>query len=218
MDKRFMLILGLVVAVLIGVFLIAGGKESTGDAKFSGDPKAVQANDWTEGPSDAKVVLMEYGDFQCPGCGTLFPALEQVKEQFGSQFLFVYRHFPLTSIHPNAMAAHRAAEAAGRQGQFFPMHDILFTRQSQWSTASDASAIFETYAQELNLNLDQFKTDVASQEVFDVISQHMDSGNQLGIASTPTLLLNGEKITNPSTVEELTQVIQDAINTANAAQ
>lgn len=216
MDKKFMLILGLVVAVLIGIFLIAGGKEDGGGAAFTGDPKVVQSNDWKEGPADASVVLIEYGDFQCPGCGALFPALEQVKEELGSQFLFVFRHFPLTNIHPNAMAAHRAAEAAGIQGQFFAMHDMLFTRQSQWSSSSDASSIFETYAQELNINVDQFKNDVASQEVFDVISQQMDSGNQLGLSSTPSLLLNGEKIENPSSVEELTQVIQEAINAASA--
>lgn len=216
MDKRFALVLGIVIAVFIGIFVLSGGKQSAGDATFEGDPTQVQADDWAEGPRDAKVVLMEYGDFQCPGCATLFPALEQVKSELGDQFLFVYRHFPLTNIHPNAMAAHRAAEAAGKQGQFFGMHDLLFARQSQWSNASNASAIFESFAQELQLDLDQFKTDVASQEVFDRISQHLDSGNQLDISSTPTLFLNGAKIDNPATLDELKQIIQDAIDQAKA--
>lgn len=216
MDKKFLAILGVVVAVLIGAFILAGGKEDGGDTKFTGDPTQVQADDWVEGPSDSEVVLIEYGDFQCPGCGALFPELEQVKAELGNQFLFVFRHFPLVSIHPNAMAAHRAAEAAGQQARFFEMHDILFTRQNEWSQASNASAIFEAYAEELQLNMDQFRTDVASEEVFARISMQMDSGNQLGISSTPSLLLNGQKIDNPANPGELKQVIQDAIDAANA--
>ena len=214
MDKKFWLILTVVVAVIIGVFVLAGGKKTSGDSKFTGDPRQVQTDDWTEGPTGAKVTLIEYGDFQCPGCGALFPALEQIKAEMGDKFLFVFRHFPLTSIHPNAMAAHRAAEAAGQQGKFFAMHDLLYARQVQWSNASSAASIFETYASELALNAEQFKTDVASQEVFDKIARYQDSGNQLGLTSTPTLLLNGQKIDNPASVDELQQVLNDAISAA----
>lgn len=212
MGKKFWLILILVVAVLIGIFVLAGGKKTTGDTKFTGNPREVQTDDWTEGPRESSVVLIEYGDFQCPGCGALFPALEQIKSEIGDKFLFVFRHFPLTSIHPNAMAAHRAAEAAGTQGKFFEMHDLLYARQTEWSGASNAASIFETYAQQLSLNIDQFKTDVASQAVFDKISRYQDSGNQLGLTSTPSLLLNGQKIDNPATMDELKQVLEEAID------
>lgn len=212
MDKKFWVILTLVVAAIIGVFVLAGGKKTSGDSKFTGDPRQVQADDWTEGPVDAKVTLIEYGDFQCPGCGALFPALEQIKSELGDKFLFVFRHFPLTSIHPNAMAAHRAAEAAGKQGKFFAMHDLLYARQVQWSNAGNAASIFETFAQELGLNPEQFKTDVASQAVFDKIARYQDSGNQLGLTSTPSLILNGQKIDNPATMDELKQVLEDAIS------
>lgn len=211
MDKKFLLILGVVVAAIIGVFVLAGGKQATSDTKFTGDATQVQPDDWTEGPADAKVVLIEYGDFQCPGCGALWPALEQVKSELGDKFLFVYRHFPLVSIHPNAMASHRSAEAAGKQGKFFEMHDLLFGRQAQWSNSSNAAGIFETYAQELGLNIDQYKTDVASSEVFDKISKFMDSGTQLNLTATPSLLLNGQKIDNPASVDELKQVLEEAI-------
>lgn len=218
MDKKFLLILGVVVAAIIGVFVLAGGKQTSGDSKFTGDPKQIQSDDWTEGPIDAKVVLIEYGDFQCPGCGALWPALEQVKSEIGEDFLFVYRHFPLTSIHPNAMASHRAAEAAGKQNKFFEMHDLLFARQNEWSSASNAASIFETYAQELSLNIDQFKTDVASQAVFDKIARYQDSGSQLGLTSTPSLLLNGQKIDNPASFDELKTVLQEAIDEAETSQ
>lgn len=217
MDKRFWLILSGVVILMVGLFVLSGGKSDSGRATFEGNPREVQETDHIEGDPQSSVVLIEYGDFQCPGCGALFPALEQVKQEFGDQFAFVYRHFPLTNIHPNAMAAHRAAEAAGKQGQFFAMHDMLFARQQQWTNVTDAPSVFEGYAQELNLDMEQYAQDVASQEVFDAISRDQDSGNQLGVNSTPTLLLNGEQIATPRTAEELRQLIQDALNDADGS-
>lgn len=217
MDKRFWLILGGIVVLMIGLFTLSGGKPDTGNSDFSGNARQVQSTDHIEGNADNPVVLMEYGDFQCPGCGALFPVLEQIKQEFGQQLTFVFRHFPLTNIHPNAMAAHRAAEAAGQQDMFWQMHDLLFSRQQQWSTVSDAPSVFESYAQELELNMDQYAQDVASQAVFDAISRDQDSGNQLDISSTPSLLLNGERITTPGSAEELRQLIQAAVDQAETA-
>lgn len=214
MDKKFWLILAGVVVLMIGLFALSGGKSDNGNSDFQGNAREIQPTDRVVGDPDSGVVLIEYADFQCPGCASVFPALQQVKQEFEGEFAFVFRHFPLTNIHPNAMAAHRAAEAAGKQGQFFEMHDILYARQQQWSTVSDAPSLFESYAEELQLNMDQYRTDVASQEVFDAISRDQDSGNQLGVNSTPTFLLNGEQISTPRTADELRQVLQDAINDA----
>ncbi|HEX9679423.1 MAG TPA: thioredoxin domain-containing protein [Candidatus Saccharimonadales bacterium] len=217
MDKRFIAILIAVVAVMIGVFALSGGKSGTSNATFEGDPTQVQADDWAQGPADAKVTLIEYGDFQCPGCAALFPALEQVKQELGNEFRFIFRHFPLTSIHPNAMAAHRAAEAAGLQGKFWEMHNQLYQTQQVWSGVSNAPELFEGYAQELGLDMDKYRTDIASQTVFDQISKFQDSGNQLGLTSTPSLLLNGEVIPNPATIDDLRQLIQSAIDATNGS-
>jgi protein-disulfide isomerase len=113
------------------------------------------------------------------------------------------------------MASHRAAEAAGLQGKFFEMHDLLFGRSLEWSSASNAGAIFESYALELSLDIEKFKSDVASETVFKAISFDQDSGNQLNISATPTLLLNGQEIPTPASVDELRQTIQATIDQAN---
>ena len=213
MDKRFLLILGVVIAVFIGLVAMSGDSEDSG-ATFDGNPLEVQETDVTQGSAESGVTLIEYADFQCPGCGALFPALQQVKQDLDGQFLFVFRHFPLTTIHPNAMAAHRASEAARLQGKFWEMHDLLFARQQVWSNSNNAPQIFEGYAEELELDLEQYKTDVASQTVLDAIQTDRDSGNQLDISATPTLYLNGERIDTPRTVDELRQVLQAAIDAA----
>lgn len=212
MDKRFWLILGAIVAVMIGLFALTGDSPETGNTDFSGNPREIQEFDHIEGEVDNKVVLIEYGDFQCPACAAIFPLVEQAKQEFSQDLTFVFRHFPLTSIHPNAMAAHRAAEAAGNQGQFFAMHDLLYARQQQWSQVTNAPDTFRGYAQELELNMEQYDADVASQEVFDAISRGQDSGQQLGFTGTPSFLLNGEEIDTPRSYEELQQLIQDAID------
>lgn len=217
MDKKFWLILGVIVAVMIGLFALSGGKSDTSNTRFEGNAREIQSTDKILGSADSPVVLIEYGDFQCPGCGALFPALQQVKQEFSQDLAFIFRHFPLSNIHPNAMAAHRAAEAAAKQGKFWEMHDMLFTRQQQWSTVSNAPATFAAYAEELGLNMDQYSSDVASQEVFDIISRDLDSGKQVDVTGTPTLLINGERVATPSSIEELRQLVQEAINESQPA-
>jgi protein-disulfide isomerase len=217
MDKKFGLILGVVVVGLIAIAALTGGGSSGGKVTFEGNPREIQPSDYTqpsyasvdEIPAD-EVVIIEYADFQCPGCAALWPVMDALKQDPDVAFTYVFRHFPLVNIHPNSMAAHRAAEAAGRQGNFFGMHDLLFQRQQQWSSATNAVAIFESYAEELGLNVEQFKTDAASQDVFDSISSDQDSGNQLNLTGTPTLLLNGEQIATPRTLDELKQQLLDA--------
>lgn len=93
----------------------------------------VKVNDNVKGSREAKAVLIEYSDFQCPACQVYYPVVKQLTEELGNEILVVYRHFPLTTIHPNALPAAKAAEAAGKQGKFWEMHDMLFDKQSEWS-------------------------------------------------------------------------------------
>lgn len=112
MDKRFWLILGGIIALLIGIFVITGGKADNSGSDFAGEPTEIQDDDRIVNPDASRsVVLIEYGDFECPGCGALHPVLKQMHEEFANSVTFVFRHFPLTTIHRNAFAAHRAAEA-----------------------------------------------------------------------------------------------------------
>jgi len=224
-EKRFWLILTVVVVVLIGVFILTGGKADNSGSDFAGDATQVQNDDNIVNPEASRdVVLIEYGDFECPGCAALHPVLKQVETEFSDTVTFIFRHFPLTSIHQNAFAAHRAAEAAGRQGQFYGMHDLLYENQETWNgpsavdpngaTIDQAAAIFEQFAAQLNLDIEQFKADYASEGVANFINTQLDSGRQLDIASTPTLLLNGQQIATPSSLEELSQTLQSAVDEA----
>ena len=164
-------------------------------------PELLQVNidDHVEGVADAPLTLIEYFDFQCPVCAAFHPIVDQMLQDFPNDLQVVRRHLPLTSIHPNAVAAARAGEAAANQGQFEAMGDLLFTRQTDWAnlSESEATSLFETYATELGLNLTQFQTDVADQATLDRINRDADEAASVPFNSTPTFVLNGEPF-NPS--------------------
>jgi len=221
MDKKFSLILIIIVGAMIGLVLFTNnGSENTDQINLA-DAKTVTADDHVRGAKQADVVLIEYADYACPGCAAVYPVLFQVERDFADQLTFVFRNFPISSLHPNTLAAHRAAEAAALQDKFWDMYDLLFARHDSWAAATSGTTpqqaikIFESYAQEIGLDMDKYRTDAAGQEVSSRIAQDMDSGTALGINSTPTLLLNGERIRIPQTVDELKQLIQDAIDTAS---
>lgn len=214
--KRFWIILAAVVIGLIALFVITKPKDEAGpDATFNGDAKQIQQDDHAKYGSDKKVTLIEYGDFQCPTCGSYYPVVKQVAEQYKDQVNFVFRHFPIISSHPNAFAAARAAEAASKQDKFWEMHDRLFETQSSWGqTAANQQSLFESYAEELGLNMEQFKQDYVSQAASDRINRDVSSAKQFGVNGTPTFILNGEKIKNPGDAEAFGKLLDDAIKKA----
>ena len=145
---------------------------------------------------DAKVVVFEYGDFQCPSCGGAFPQLKTIKETYKEQIAFVFRNFPLTSIHPNALSASTSAEAAGLQGKFWEMHDALYLNQNSWSSAStsDRNGIFESYAVTVGVNVDQYRTDLTGKKVADKIARDRALGKKVGVDSTPSIFIGSDKM------------------------
>lgn len=153
------------------------------------------------GNKDAKVVLVEYGDFQCPGCGGAYPNLKAIKETYKGEVAFVFRNLPLTSIHPNALAAATAAEAAGLQGKFWEMHDKLYDNQTLWSDtdASSRTDVFVGYANELGLNVDQFRTDLSNTKVTQKIARDRALANKLKLTGTPSLMIGETKLDEEST-------------------
>lgn len=208
MSNRFLIILGVLILGFIG-FLVY--QNQSDDTSSNGDGSA-QASQHTFGEGTKNVTLIEYGDFQCPSCAGFSPALDEVKDKYGDDITFQFRHFPLTQIHQNAMAAHRAAEAASKQGKFWEMHDLLYSRQQIWSQSQNAAGIMEDYATELGLNVEQFKADFASSEVNGTINADIASGNDFNVTGTPTFILNGEKIENPDpTIEAFSELIDAAI-------
>lgn len=149
------------------------------------------------GKQDSKVVLVEYGDFQCPGCGGMHPIVKELTEKYKGQVTFIFRNFPLTQIHPNALVAAAAVESAGLQGKYWEMHNKMFESQDAWknATVKDRIGVFTQYAGELGLNLDTFATDIAGENVTKKIKYDTAIGKKVNVSSTPTFVLNGKTLT-----------------------
>jgi protein-disulfide isomerase len=147
------------------------------------------------GDATAPVTLEEFGDFQCPPCGLLHPILKQLESEFGPRRLrVIFRQFPLAPSHAHALNAARASEAAGLQGRFWEMHDVIFENQNAWKDAADARPIFEGYAQKIGLDLEMYRRDIGSQVVERRIFLDGKRGHALGVTGTPTVFLNGREV------------------------
>lgn len=205
MTRSRWIIFVLICIVTLGGLVLFSKKDSVNvdslDPAKAVSETATEIGDQVYGNKASEVVLIEYGDFQCPGCAGAFPQLKTIKETYKEQIAFIFRNFPLTAIHPNALAASTAAEAAGLQGKFWQMHDKLYENQNAWSTidASKRTDIFAGYAQDIGLNVDQFKTDLSDPKVTAKISRDRALGNKLGVDSTPTVYLGGTKLTEEET-------------------
>jgi len=163
--------------------------------------------DWVRGPADAPVTLVEYGDYECPACQYAHGEVEKLLEAEGHNVRFVFRHFPLMTTHPQAMAAALAVEAAGRQGKFWEMHHKLFESRGQLDHEH-----IRGYAAELGLELDNFARDIKSKEIEVQIRQHRLEGARSGVNGTPTFFVNGSRYDGDITYEALSSAVQTAIN------
>jgi protein-disulfide isomerase len=148
------------------------------------------------------VILEEYGDYQCPPCGLLYPELKQVEKEYGNQLQIVFHHFPLTRIHKNAMAAAHAAEAARNQNKFWEMHDRLYRNQKEWVEQEDPRPTFISYARQLDLKIDQFTSDMDSNQVDQRISADIQRGTAAGVTGTPTVFIDGQMLKYEATTPE----------------
>ncbi len=198
--------------VVIGGFLAIMFASSSPSLNGDGTLDPVAEEEWWRGNKDSTIHLVEYSDFQCPACATRQPLIEDIIQEFGQHIKLVYRHFPLNSIHDNAQAAAEASEAAGRQGKFWEMHDLLFQNQAEWEkkSSTEAVATFTGYALDLGLDIDKFIDDAESGSVSKAVNEDYDSGIDAGVNSTPSFFLNGEKI-NPRNHEEFRTLIREAI-------
>lgn len=170
---------------------------------------AISATDWTRGNAAAAVTIIEYSDFQCPACKVYHSVVRQVLDEYGDRVHFGYRHFPLPQ-HKNAKPAAYAAEAAGKQGKFWEMHDMIFDRQDEWAEAGDAEAMFREYAGSLGLDLARYDADAALEDVERKVETDYASGVQSLVNATPTFFLNGVRI-QPRNYDEFKQFIDAAL-------
>ena len=166
----------------------------------------VGPRDHTAGPKDAPLTLVEYGDFQCPHCRKAYPIVRAAQEQLGKKLRFVFRHFPLTRIHPEAEHAAEASEAADRQGAFWKMHDILFERQF---ALDDDSVI--SYAQELGLDADRIRGELDAGTYTDRVREDFMSGVKSGVNGTPTFFINGERYDGSWDLESLVAALDGVL-------
>lgn len=217
-DKVTLWILVSTVVIFLGAVLFfnqTDGQKNNPEGRSVAEEKKqllnVQADDHIKGNPQASVVLIQYLDFECPVCATYDPVIKQLVKEFGEEVLFVNRYFPLIG-HKNAMNAALAVEAAGQQNQYEKMHDLLFAKQSEWGSKQFAELnIFLEYAKEASLDEEQFKNAIAAKETRERVDRDLNAGRQLGVNSTPTFFLAGEKIPNPRSIEDFRTLINAAL-------
>ena len=156
--------------------------------------------DHVQGNMDADLVIVEYGDYQCPYCGAAYPILKKLMSQFGDQIKFVFRNFPLSEMHQYARAAALAAEAAGLQGKFWEMHDAIYENQRALN-----EMLLMKLAEKLELNLPQFEEDIKSPKLAEKVDADFESGVMSGVNGTPSFYVNGKKFDGGA--EDLLQLI-----------
>jgi protein-disulfide isomerase len=145
------------------------------------------------GATNAAVTLEEYGDFQCPPCGGLEAHLQQIERDYASSLRVIFRNFPFT-IHEHAHEAAYAAEAAGLQGRFWEMHDLLYREQAVWAKTKDVQPLFDSYAGMIGLNLERFKKDAGGEQVKAKVESDRKRGEELGVKNTPTIFINNQSV------------------------
>ncbi len=209
MSKQFIAILIVIIGGLFAILAFTGKDKSNNQ---SSSTSSSQPTSHKAGKADSKVVLQEFGDFQCPACKAYSTIIQQLKNEYGDRVAFQFSHFPLTQIHTNAFISSRAAEAAGKQGKFFEMHDLLYEQQDSWSQVADPTSIFVSFATQLGLNAEQFKTDMVASATTEAINADRKVAQDLGSSGTPTFVLNGKKMDkSPTSIEEFKKILDEAL-------
>lgn len=205
----------LVVGVVVVLMLLVKMSSDLGSGSAVSLKTALAATDWTRGSaSSSKVTLIEYADFQCPACASYHPLVKELEREFPNDLLVVYRHFPLPQ-HKNAVMASVAAEAAGKQGKFWEMHDVLFEKQTEWSDVSDPKELFGSYAIFLGLNGAQFAADLLDPSLEAKVNSQKLDGVKNNVNSTPTFFLDGVRLVNPRSYASFKELVVDALEKAD---
>ena len=232
----FVIIVGVLLAALGGGFLLlrspegrtenAAGQAAGANSAVTAGPKAAPqapqpATTQSEsepplhvrGPANAPVLVEEYSDFQCPTCGRMHPVVRQLLAKYPQQVRLAFRHFPLATIHRHARESARAAEAAGEQGKFWEMHDLLYERQAEWSKAEPARPLFVVYAQSLGLDAARFQRDIDGSPVAMRIVAAERRALSRKLQGTPTFVVNGRELTfeESNTLDKLSAAVERAL-------
>lgn len=222
LNKTSWIIFSVIIVGVLGALVLFSNEKTTDLNNI--DANTIQtANDQNGGISDhvygnadSKVVLIEYADYACSACALQHPKTEEVLEAYKDKIAFIFRNFPLTSIHANAKAAAATVEAAGLQNKYWEMHNLVYNNQSDWFSLSGDTRTneFVSYAEQLDLDTDKFKSDMGSSAVSQKIAFDTAIAQKLGLNATPTFYLNGKKLDSDawSTVDALEATLNDALN------
>jgi protein-disulfide isomerase len=166
----------------------------------------VTPEDHIQGPDDADITLVEYGDYECSHCGHAYPIVKRVQKHFGEQLRFVFRNFPLTQIHPQAETAAETAEFAGAHRRFWEMHDGLFENQGRLG-----QSLYLELAQELTLSPETLQQALADRAYADRVRADFNSGVRSGVNGTPTFFINGDRHNGSFEFPDLVSAIENAM-------
>lgn len=197
MNKKSIQIGAFIVFVVVAVAALYYGTNENSEANSSTEPRG-----------EAQTVqILKYSDYQCPACKAYIPLQEQLEREFGDLVEIEYRYFPLSG-HQYAHLAARSAEAARNQGKYEEMHDLIFDNQETWSTGG-AEEHFISYAEQLDLDMEQFQEDVESDEVHEIVDRQKAEGERRTVSATPTFFINGQKIQqNPQSYDQFKSIVE----------
>ena len=204
-------VLGVVGAVTVAVFLSRGAPEQPATDLGSPGRSSTASALHVQGPENPLVTLVEYGDYQCPTCQVFHPVVSELLRLFPEELQLEFHHYPLVSVHRNAIFAAIAAEAAGEQDSFWEMHDLLFVYQATWATHPSPQTVFVSFAQRLGLDTDLFEDDLRSDEVEARVLADVTRAREMRLDGVPTFFVNGQRIAIPRSLEEFEDVILAAV-------
>lgn len=211
MKPLLLIVSAIVVAGGIALYLSRQGTAEGADKSTQPHAAASQTavpsgGGHIRGAADAPVTLLEYGDYQCPTCGLYHPITQELLARFNGKLKLEFHHFPLVTMHPNAMNAALAAEAASDQGKFWEMHDLLFQNQNAWSRSPSAQTIFLQYAIQIGLDTNKFMQSVKAPETQARVLADVTLGNAI-VQGTPTFVINGNVVPNLPDLEGMSDLI-----------
>jgi protein-disulfide isomerase len=210
-TKTLLVIIAIVIAGLVGAafFVSSSNPLSSSTSTVANVAALVRKNSNQKMVPNAKVTLVEFGDFECPACGSVQPLVRKILENNKGKITYVFRNYPLPQ-HKNALVAAEAAEAAGAQGKYWEMHDLLYEKQSEWSDSTSPLDLFVGYSRTLKLNEKMFTNDVKSNKYQGKIQQDTDDGTALAISQTPSFFVNGTLFTGNNGID-LAKAVKDAM-------
>jgi len=212
-NKVFIGVLAVLVIALGAVFIFTGDGEAPAETSDKEAKEILAIDDQNyrvKGSEDAQVEIVEFADFSCGFCAQAATEVSQVLEQYDGQVRYEFKPFSIPAGQ-NSVVAHRAAEAAGKQGQFFEMHDLLYAQQQVWGQSTEAKQVIDSYAEQLELDMDQFQSDFSDAATLTAINDSKSDGVQVGVTGTPAFFVNGELV---ETEGQYFQALDTAISAA----